>query len=159
VHVELLETARKLLCAVTDQPPTRTDLRRAVSTAYYALFHFVSFSCVNDMLGGGTKNLGRAKLQAYRSLEHRDVLTACEMAKIPKYDFPQQIKTFAAVFIDMQKRRAKADYSPEDADDFKLPHVEHLIGECEAAISLYQSVDLDDRKAFAVLVTMKSRAR
>ena len=45
VHADLLSTARKLLCPIDGNEPSNTDLRRAVSTAYYAVFHHLSRAC------------------------------------------------------------------------------------------------------------------
>ena len=59
----------------------------------------------------------------------------------------------------MQKRRFAADYDPGPAGEFNLPHVLYLIDECELTMQRFSLVSPDDRKAFAVLVMLKSRNR
>ena len=46
----LIKTARALLPAKPGRP-RNTDLRRAVSTAYYALFHCLARSCADTLIG------------------------------------------------------------------------------------------------------------
>ncbi len=45
---ELVDTARKLL---GDGATTRADLRRAISTAYYAAFHALAELCADEIVG------------------------------------------------------------------------------------------------------------
>ena len=49
---DLIQTARRLTESGAAQP-TQADLRRAVSTAYYALFHCLA-ATVADLLTGAT---------------------------------------------------------------------------------------------------------
>jgi hypothetical protein len=159
VHAELLETAKKLICSTSLSPASQTDLRRAVSTAYYACFHFASNCCVVDLLGLGSKNLSRAKSQIYRSLDHKDISAACVKTKDKDYGFPDGIRSFSIFFENMRKFRIRADYDIDESSNFNASHVQHLIGECEEAIKQYSEANVDDRKAFAILMAIKTRTR
>jgi hypothetical protein len=159
VHLEFLRTALKLLEGQSGNPALPADLRRAVSTAYYGLFHFVVQSCVELLIPSSKRPLTRAKQQAYRSIDHRDVKNACIRSKDPKYGAPQQVRRLADTFIDMNKHRERADYDPSSSGEFHSKHVLDLIGECEAAIAEFSTADIDDRRAFAVQVCLKSKAR
>ena len=77
MHAGLLETARKLLCVDPGQHATETDIRRAISSAYYALFHYLCDLAVQLIFNGSVKTLGRAKLQTYRALSHNGIGSAC----------------------------------------------------------------------------------
>jgi hypothetical protein len=159
VHLKLLLTALKLLEDQSGDPASAADLRRAVSTAYYALFHFVVQSCVEILIPSSKRPLTRAKQQAFRSIDHRDVKNACIRSKDPSYGAPQQAVQLADTFLDMNKHRERADYDPSASSDFHPKHVLDLIGECEEAIAEFSSADIDDRRAFAVQVCLKSKAR
>lgn len=49
LHDELLDVARYLLRR-NQSRPTQADLRRSVSTAYYALFHRLIDDCVTRLV-------------------------------------------------------------------------------------------------------------
>ena len=64
---ELIATCRKLVSL----PSSDTDIRRAISTAYYALFHTLAASNA-DLIAGqpGSNRSAHAWDRAYRRLEH-----------------------------------------------------------------------------------------
>ena len=153
---ELLATAYKLLMANDGLPPSRTDIRRAISTAYYALFHHVADVCAQSLVGDSVKPLSRAKMQTYRSLRHDDILSACQRANTMDFGFPAEIRKFAIHFQNMHKARSLADYDPGPLSDFSLRHAQEKLGECADVIQLLNQADPDDRLAFAVLVAVKA---
>jgi hypothetical protein len=159
VHYELLTTALRLLATHDGGLPLPTDLRRAVSTTYYALFHFVIQSSVEILMPNTKRPLLRAKQQAYRSIDHRDIKGACLKSKDPEYGAPAQVRRLADTFLDLNKHRERADYDPSVHGEFHIKHVLDLIGECETAIAEFKTADIDDRRAFAVQVCLKSKAR
>ena len=54
--------------------PRQADLRRAISTAYYALFHTLAGNCANLLVGGRASTRTRqAWRQLYRALDHGQV--------------------------------------------------------------------------------------
>jgi hypothetical protein len=154
VHAELLQTAHTIMCAADEKEPSRTALRRAISTAYYALFHHLSANCADLLLGAEPAALTRAKMHVYRSIDHRDIVSACHAAK-PSTDFPQPICDYATLFLNMYKSRCNADYDPSELGDFRIPQVLHKLGEVAEAIRRFDTADLNDRRAFAVLVAVK----
>ena len=155
----LLEAARKLMRADGGRSPSQAELRHAASTAYYALFHFVSRSCALALLGGGAKNLTRAKEQIYRSLDHRDIVFACQRARREGIEFPQGIRKFSDTCLELYHARIAAYYVRDGASDFPFNDAQHLIEECESAMSRINDCSLGDRRAFAVLAAIKSKAR
>jgi len=50
--------------------PQQVDLRRAVSTAYYAMFHCICRAYANSPLGSSKTRIDDAWFHAYRSLSH-----------------------------------------------------------------------------------------
>ena len=66
---DFIETARHLTSSTGR--PRQTDLRRAVSTTYYALFHCLAACYADTIVGGpGAKRSKPAWRQAYRALNH-----------------------------------------------------------------------------------------
>ena len=64
---DLIETARRLADSAVVLP-TQTDLRRAVSAAYYALFHCLARTAADLLTGSSTDS--PEWHQVYRALEH-----------------------------------------------------------------------------------------
>ena len=71
---DLIQTARRLAESGAAQP-TKADLRRAVSTAYYALFHCLTAAAA-DLLTGARPDSPEWR-QVYRALEHGKARSAC----------------------------------------------------------------------------------
>ena len=97
-------------------------------------------------------------MQVYRSLNHREMLEACKLAREQGLGFPKAIVDYAAFFLRMYKSRCDADYDPTEAGDFRVPQALNYIGEVEEVIRRFDGADEDDRRAFAILVAVK-RAR
>ena len=93
--------------------PRRAQLARAVSTAYYAVFHVLA-NCCADRLAGATPatRSRRAWRQTYTSLEHRVVRNRCENRSVV-HRFPKDLQEFAASFATLQREREAADYEPD----------------------------------------------
>lgn len=103
--------------------------------------------------------LTRAQSQVYRAIDHRDVMAACQMARNAKTGFPKSISDYASLIVNMYRSRCNADYDPSEAGNFSIPQVLHKIGEVEEAIRRFNSVNADDRLAFALLVVVKKARR
>ena len=136
--------------------PRQAELRRAVSTAYYALFHTLA-RCGADLVAGSTKQhrSQRAWQQAYRALDHGETRKRCTQ-KVRLAGFPPEIQVFAAVFVRLQKLRHWADYDPLSM--FYRSVVLQWIEEVDNSISGFNSVARAERKAFAVYVLLKQRS-
>ena len=141
--------------------PLETDLRRAISTAYYALFHCLASCCADTIVGGAGSNRSRAAWnQAYRALEHGLTRRRCvNRSGIAR--FPLDIQKFAEIFVLMQAMRHLADYDPDANDDPDLilsrSYILQLIDNAEDAIRRFNQVPIADRRAFAVYVLLSVR--
>ena len=102
---DLIETARRLTESGVPQP-TQADLRRAVSTAYYAMLHCLAGTAA-DMLTGAS--LSPEWPRMYHALEHGKAWSACQQQGTTRA-FPIEIRGFAGTFIDLQKVRQQADF-------------------------------------------------
>lgn len=94
---DLVALANRLTNASPGKP-RQADLRRAVSTAYYAQFHAVAKNVADIMAGGAKGNRSeQAWAQACRGLQHGDAKAACEA--IRNQNVSQEIKDRADAFI------------------------------------------------------------
>ena len=150
----LIATARALADTGRRGRPRQTDLRRAVSTAYYALFHCLAACCADLLVGGsGADRSATAWERTYRALEHGVARRRCRSDTIK--EFPDSIRQFADVFLDLQAKRHQADY----ASSGNLPKrivLQDIIAVADA-ITLFQQVPAKDRRAFAVYLLLNLR--
>ena len=149
----MIVTARKLANA-SPRRPRQADLKRAISTAYYTLFHAMAQDAADVLVGVGTDRPDTAWTQVYRGLQHGEAKNAC--MQVRNLDFPAGVVTCAEAFVLLQERRHSADYDPNHrvlrADALRA------IGLAETAIDALGSAPRKDRRAFAVLLLFKKRA-
>ena len=153
---DFIATARYLADSTPRGRPRETDLRRAVSTAYYALFHCVAQSGADLLVGGAGADRSRhAWRQAYRALDHGVARQRCEKRRFITR-FPAEIQHFASLFAWMQTNRHAADYDPDA--NFVKSEVLDMISDAELAIDEFQISPSRDRRAFAVYVLLNLRS-
>ena len=148
---DLIQTARRLAEPGAAQP-TQADLRRAVSTAYYAQFHCLAGTAA-DLLAGDSPDSPEWR-QVYRALEHSKARSACQQQGVMR-TFPMEVQRFAKAFIELQKARQKADYAFEGA--YSQREVLVVIDTAEDAIDRFEQADVRHRRSFAVHVLFKRR--
>lgn len=116
----LLELAVQEIQSQTARP-RHAVLRRAVSTAYYAVFHGLLGQVAICFVPGTD---GKARTLFYRALEHTRTRERCRRAgqkPLPKNEqdffefthFPDQLRFFADGFVELQDLRHSCDYDPE----------------------------------------------
>ena len=135
--------------------PRQSELRRAVSAAYYAMFHALARLCADELAGAsGSANALGSWSQTYRSLEHGYARSQCEnqgaMAQ-----FAPEIRGFAEVFIGMQVDRQNAEYSPDGVYDRTI--VTEQVETARQAIELLAAAPQPHRRAFALHVLLRQR--
>ena len=158
--LDFIETARDLAGASRqDHQPRETNLRRAVSTTYYALFHCLASCCADTIAGDSPANRDPlAWNQAYRALNHGTAKNRCEdkgenKSKIER--FPPEIRKFAAQFVRFQMKRHSADYDPNA--NFSRNEVIHDIEVAENVIRCFTKASLKDQRAFVAHVLLPIR--
>lgn len=151
---DLIAAARDLAGLDSRGRPKQAYLRRAVSTAYYALFHCLAANCADMLVGGpGAVRSGPAWNQAYRALQHGTARARCQRDDIRK--FPAEIQDFATAFVLAQSRRHEADYAPRPR--FDKAYALQAVDEAERAIRRFRQAPVKDRRAFAVYVLLELR--
>ncbi len=151
---DLIATSRSL--TTPQQPniqPLEDSLRRAISTAYYAMFHALAISNANCLIGSPYDPITRhAWSRAYRGLEHRDTKRNLQRNQVL---FSRQVRIFADTFVQMQAQRHNADYDPDQT--FTLSATLNWIDRAEHAIVDFMSVPVEERKAVAIQSLIRGR--
>lgn len=118
----LLEQADRLTLAPAAGPPRQVDLRRAISAAYYALFHSIVCEVADEIVGKKHRTTPRYEL-VYRAADRSSLKRVCEELQkstlSPKYGryappggFGADLMAVAAAVIELQEKRHAADYDP-----------------------------------------------
>ena len=148
---DLMEVAHALTKSDAGRP-TQARLRRAVSTAYYAMFHCLAASAADLFIGPAR---GPAWHRAYRALEHGRARNACRQGQT-MLEFPMEIRNFAEAFVVLQNERQQADYAL-DTDAYQKSDVLGHIASAERAISQFEQADVEARRGFVAHVLFPQR--
>ena len=135
--------------------PRQAELRRAISAAYYALFHTLALCGANTLVG--TTRAGRSRQswsQVYRALEHGHARNQCNNRTAMRR-FSLETQKFGAVFVRMQRERQSADYDP--GASFSRSEAIEFVDEAARVIAEFENVDASERRAFAVFVLFRLR--
>jgi hypothetical protein len=115
LHQDLLSLARELV-ARNPGAAMEADLRRGVSTTYYALFHLLVHEATTRLV-----SVGSLRPRVARAFDHRMMKAVCQdYAKLTPGAtgqltlagqlVPQGIKDIAVEFVALQQARHQADY-------------------------------------------------
>ena len=136
--------------------PRQTDLQRAVSDTYYAMFHSLAACGANTL--AGTNYIARRQpewRQIYRALEHGYARQQCNNHRA-LVQFPSEVQRFGRHFVYTQRLRHQADYDPDSS--LTRREVLQLINETEEIIRAFDRAPADRRRAFAIHVLFRARA-
>jgi hypothetical protein len=142
LHRGLIEQAEHLATRERGKPK-QVSLRRAISAAYYALFHLLVSEGALKFFPNSPERL---RMQARRAFAHRDMKNACqEIAKpsrllLPLVVLPLEtdLKMVADVFVELQDLRHFADY--DLSQSFSRIQVLRVIGKANSAISAWANI-------------------
>lgn len=148
LHADLLAQAKHLL-RKEPRRPKQASLRRAVSAAYYALFHLLVHESSKTLVSGAA--YGHLRALTGRAYEHGTMKRASrafssgglppDLDKVLSGGTPSGIRKIAGVFVDLQDARHSADYDVT----LKLTRqeVQALVGQVEQAFQAWQTVRVD----------------
>ena len=145
---ELIDTCYKLVPHTATPPPSQADMRRAISTAYYAVFHTLAASNAELVAGQPQSNMSSyAWERVYRRLDHGRAQNNLRAA-IDRLS--QTGQSFARTFIDLQDQRQEADYNPNAS--ITRSSTLNIIARCETAVRDFAQLPQDERR----LITAQS---
>jgi hypothetical protein len=161
----LLEQADRLMAPPGGGAPRQADLRRAISNAYYSVFHAILTDAADEFAGKTKRHTPRYEL-VYRSVDHRSLRRLCEdiaktalPARYAKYEPPGGFGTdliaLSIAVVDLQEKRHLADYDPlfrVSASDAIL-----AVATGRAALLRLRNVSRTRRKAFLSLLAFSPR--
>ena len=162
----LLEQADELIGRPAGGGAARqVDLKRAISAAYYAIFHAVAAAAADDFVGKSQRHTPQYAL-AYRSIDHKSVRTLCEdiikttlPGKYSKYlptgGFGPDLVALATAVVDLQEKRLSADYDP--LFRVRTSDATLAIGTGRAALIRFRNATRARRKAFLSLLLFSPR--
>jgi len=166
VHPEqLFQQAEKLIEPPPAGPALQVSLRRAISSAYYGVFHFILTAVSDAFVGSSFRTKPRYAL-VYRSVDHGTLRSLCaEVAKptpsaryrpyVPSSGFGPDLKLFAEVVADLQSKRHQADYDP--LQRFQMRDARLAIETGRVAIARFKAAPEDSRKLFLTLLLCPPR--
>lgn len=141
-------------------------LRRAVSTAYYALFHSLCRAAAEHLIPRATD---KDKLELSRVFTHQALKEVCEWVAGRRGNPPQHarhlimnlqgsdIDGVAAVFCDLQEARHAADY--DHLAPFTKAAVLQHVQDARQAIQKLAAANSDDLQAFYALAALRTQLR
>lgn len=151
---DLLQVAFDLLDAA-ERRRSGAHLRRAVSTAYYAMFHCLARVSANRLLGHSHTVPDRAAwLHVYRALQHRHAKNQCMSSGVIAVR-PDTTGQFATLFATLQDLRHQADYDPTAA--FKYAAARRTVQMAAMSIRLFERASEAEQAAFAAWVLLAAR--
>jgi uncharacterized protein (UPF0332 family) len=142
LHRGLIEQAQHLATRERGKP-RQVSLRRAVSAAYYALFHLLVDEGTSRLIPTAPEGL---RARAGRAFAHKDMKNACEQIVrssslliglvVPPIE--PEIKLVAETFLELQQQRHLADYDPTQS--FTRLEVLGIIDLANSAISAWANI-------------------
>jgi uncharacterized protein (UPF0332 family) len=131
----LVDAASDLLHSGVDSAAFR---RRAVSTAYYAVFHAVAKLCA-DRLTFPTPRTDADYERVYRALEHGPMKQAFAQPRLKENELLRKI---GVGVTRLQAERFKADYLPPIPDLFPLEDAQELVALAESLVAEIERIDI-----------------
>jgi uncharacterized protein (UPF0332 family) len=153
---DLLEQAYHLLNK-DGEHPREASLRRAVSTAYYALFHLLIDEAVSQW------GVARQRSILARTFEHRDMKKVCDEHARSFYIAMQppaglRLKKVAQTFSELQQKRYTADY--DNSYEWTKISAESWLDSASVAFENWRAIRTqDDAQDFLLLLFLPKPPR
>lgn len=157
MHDELLEIAEELARREARRPK-QASLKRAISSAYYALFHRLCWLCADELVGWSRP--WEFVTPIYRTLDHGSARNALEQTRNGDL-LGHSVADVGRVFRHLQELRHSADYDPGPLRLGTSPlgrsDVIDLIGQAREAIAAIASLDDETSLRLAIHLAAKQR--
>ena len=156
---QLLGHARSIIRTGKRGALPQISMRRAVSAAYYALFHGLVSEASNLLVRQAERRRSRYLL-VYRSFEHGPMLQACRQVSRPPprlgiSSFGPDVGSVAAAFETLQSQRHRADYDPQTR--FIRNEVEEYIALAHSALEAIGRAPRTEREIFLTFLLLRGR--
>jgi uncharacterized protein (UPF0332 family) len=135
---DLLELAYYLV-VYEEEHARQANLRRAVSTAYYAVFHLLIEQAMSNWA------VERQRSRLARTFEYRSMKSVCEkLLEKAKSDarVPAELRTVARTFIELQHDREIADY--DNSKDWSVDEAFESLDLASGAFAAWAEIGVSD---------------
>jgi hypothetical protein len=161
---DLIKQAELLIIPRQPGPPLQVDVRRAISAAYYAVFHHVLTAAADTLIRKTRRDA--SYVVVYRSIDHGALKAVCQTVQSSKPPggfglspantaFSSGVREFGATVVALQARRHTADYDP--APLIHTSEATLAIAMGRKAIALFDAIPQDERLLFVSLLAFKQR--
>jgi hypothetical protein len=133
--------------------------RRAVSTAYYAVFHAVAKICADCLLQ--QSEIGRASeeyARVYRALEHGALKDRFAQEKSPLRS-RQSLRRVGELIVPLRSARLIADYAPPINSIFTPSQGREFVVQARKAVAELNALGDEDRRILATWLLFKNPPR
>jgi len=140
-------------------------LRRAVSTAYYALFNRLAELCADTLVGW--RKPWEAFTPIYRSIDHgRTLVVLTERTAERKHPLGDDIERVGLTFRALQAAREWADYNPEPHPDpfetlagrrFSREQAQRLVANAREAVAVVDRLNAEAKLLLVTRLVAKQR--
>lgn len=159
------DQGERLIRSPTPGPTRQVDLRRAISAAYYGLFHFTCAALADHVIGSTHRSSPRHAL-VYRSVDHRALRELCQgivrpvpppklVRHLPPGGFGRDMVAFAGTVLEMQDRRHRADYDPTGR--FSRNDAGVAVAAGRSAVRRFRASPAAERAVFLTLLLCRPR--
>ena len=150
----LIELAEQILQIGAGRPKQAT-INRAVSTAYYALFHALAGECVARLVGSPrSRRYWEVVSPVHRAIDHGAAWKTFERLARDRAT-SSNLKALAEIFVELQSARHSADYDP--ACRHSRREAQDFIDQARRAIEALGSLPKEDRLVLVVQLITKPR--
>lgn len=148
LYRQYLAQARRL-AKLDPMRPRQGNLRRAVSTTYYGLFHYLVDQACRTFLGTSNDHRAYRNILA-RAFQHETMAAACKPfsgGQLPKnmaqrlpntFAVPPELRGIASTFQEAQEKRNLADY--DLSKSFTRSDCLAFIRDVDEAVTLFRSI-------------------
>lgn len=156
MYKDLLDQAYRL-ATLDAKRPRQANLRRAISSTYYAVFHLLVDEACRVQIGAHHSQapfrqvLGRAfahgvMRDACKSFGGGTLKKGVSQGLPASFSIPQEIRRIAEIFVDLQEKRHLADY--DLTVRFNRSDVLYLIGFVTGGIVPFKELPSSEEKRF-----------
>ena len=154
MSVAMVETMLQAADTLVERLPASSAFRRrAVSTAYYAVFHTLAKLIAGSLLPDASQD-SEEYLRVYRALDHGPLKNAFNQS--PLRDEPR-LRTIGHVVTRLQSERIKADYLPPNPAPFSKSEAMDLIAQAQQVVADLANLSEADRRTLAVCLVFRNR--
>lgn len=141
----LLRLAERL---IEDGKRSSALRRRAISTAYYAVFHEIAKLCAETLLKGSEQQ-SADYARIYRALDHGPLKSSWQNQNSPLRQL-DSLKKIGDLVVPLQTERIRADYLPPMPHPFNYREAKEIVEQARRAVDALNNLTPNERRMLAV---------